>query len=194
MELKGKKIGFCFTGIFYAFKNTIDEMKKIIKKGGEIIPIMSYDAYNNDSKFGKSRDFVNLIEKITGKKVIHTMQEAEYIYDIYELDIMIIAPCSGNTIAKISNSITDTPVLVAARSHLKDNKPLVLAICCKDGLSFNAENIGKLLNRKDLFFVPFGQDNPITKPYSISYEPNLIRKTLEFALEHKQIQPILFLH
>lgn len=191
MELKGVKIGFCFTGIFYAFKNTIDEMKKIIKKGGEIIPIMSYNAYSTDSRFGKSKDFIDDIEKITGKKVIHTMQEAEYIYDSYELDIMIIAPCSGNTIAKIANSITDTPVLVAARSHLKENKPLVLAICAKDGLSFNAENIGKLLNTKDLFFVPFGQDNPITKPYSLSYKPNLIKKTLELALENKQIQPIL---
>lgn len=191
MELKGVKIGFCFTGIFYAFKSTIDEMKKIIKKGGEVIPIMSYNAYSTDSKFGKSKDFIDDIEKITGKKVIHTMQEAEYIYDLYELDIMIIAPCSGNTIAKIANSITDTPVLVAARSHLKENKPLVLAICAKDGLSFNAENIGKLLNTKDLFFVPFGQDNPITKPYSLSYKPNLIKKTLELALENKQIQPIL---
>ena len=191
LELKGKKIGFCFTASYYALKSSIDEIKKLVKKGTEIIPIMSYDVYYNDSKFGKAQDFINDIEKITNKKVIHTMQEAEYIYDLYELDIMIIAPCSGNTIAKLANSITDTPVLVAARSHLKDSKPLVIGICCKDALSYNAENIGKLFNRKDLFFIPFGQDNPITKPYSISYQPSLIRKTLENALDKVQLQPII---
>lgn len=94
MELRGKKIGFCLTGSFYAFKNTIDEIKKIIKKGGEIIPIMSYHAYHTDSKFGNAKDFIKEIEDITGKKVIHTMQEAEYISNYYELDIMIITPCS----------------------------------------------------------------------------------------------------
>lgn len=101
MELKGKKIGFCFTGSFYTFKNTIDEMKKIIKRGGEIIPIMSYYAYSTDSKFGKANDFVSEIENITGKKVIHTMQEAEYISNYYDLDIMIIAPCSRKHRSKI---------------------------------------------------------------------------------------------
>ena len=191
MELKDKKIGFCLTGSYYAFKSSIDEIKKLIRKGAEIIPIMSYNAYCNDSKFGKAQDFINEIEKIAGKRIIHTMQEAEYIYNHYELDIMIIAPCSGNTLAKLANSISDTPVLVAARSHLKDSKPLVIGICAKDGLSYNAENIGKLLNRKDLFFIPFRQDNPITKPYSLFYEPALIKKTLEYALDKIQIQPIL---
>lgn len=191
MELRGKKIGFCFTGSFYTFKNTIDEIKKIIKRGGEVIPIMSYYAYSTDSRFGKSKDFISNVEKVTGKKIIHTMQEAEYISNYYELDIMIIAPCSGNTIAKIANSITDTPVLVAARTHLKDAKPLVLGFCCKDGLSTNAENIGKLLNRKDLYFVPFGQDNPITKPYSICFDYKYIIKSLESSLDKEQIQPLL---
>lgn len=191
MELKGKKIGFCFTGSFYTYKTTCDEIKRIIKKGGEVIPIMSYYAYYTDSKFGKAKDFIQEIEDITGKKIIYKMQEAEYVSSTYELDIMIIAPCSGNTVAKLANSITDTPVLVAARTILKDSKPLVLAFCCKDGLSFNAENIGKLLNRKDLFFVPFGQDNPITKPYSICFNPKYLIKTLETALEKRQLQPLL---
>ena len=97
----------------------------------------------------------------------------------------------GNTIAKLANSIIDTPVLVGARTHLKDSKPLVLGLCCKDGLSLNAENIGKLLNRKDLFFVPFRQDNPITKPYSICFDYKCIIKTLENALDKEQIQPLL---
>lgn len=94
MELRGKKIGFCFTGSFYAFKATLDEIKRIIKKGGEVIPIMSYYAYSTNSKFGKAKDFVQEVENITGKKIIHKMQEAEYITNTYELDIMIIAPCS----------------------------------------------------------------------------------------------------
>lgn len=102
MELKGKKIGFCLTGCFYTYKNTIDEIKKIIKRGGEIIPIMSYYSYHTDSKFGNAKDFVNEIENITGKKVIHTMQEAEYISNYYELDIMIIAPCSRKHYCKTS--------------------------------------------------------------------------------------------
>lgn len=97
----------------------------------------------------------------------------------------------GNTVAKLANSITDTPVLVAGRTHLKDCKPLVLGLCCKDGLSLNAENIGKLLNRKDLFFIPFGQDNPITKPYSICFDYKYLIKTIENALDKQQIQPIL---
>lgn len=100
MELKCKKIGFCFTGSFYAFKNTIDEIKRIMKKGGEVVPIMSYYAYSTNTKFGKAKDFVNEIEKITGKKIIHTMQEAEYLFNYNELDIMVIAPCSRKYISK----------------------------------------------------------------------------------------------
>lgn len=155
MELKGKKVGFCFTDSFYAFRNTIDEIKKLVKKGVEIIPIMTYNAYYYDSKFGRAQDFINEIENITGNRIIHTIEEAKYIYDYYEFDIMIIAPCSSNITAKLANSIIDTPVLVVVSSHLNNSKPLVIGFCCKDGLSYNAENIGKLLNRKDLFFVPF---------------------------------------
>lgn len=191
MECAGKKIGFCLTSSYYAIKSSIEEIKKLIKKGADIIPIMSFDVYYNDSRFGKAKDFIKEIEKITNKRIIYNIQEAEYLYEKQELDIMIIAPCSGNTIAKLASSIADTPVLVAVRSHLKDSKPLVIGICCKDALSYNAENIGKLLNRKDLFFVPFRQDNPITKPYSISYQPLLIRKTLENALDRIQIQPLI---
>ena len=102
MELKGKKIGFCFTGSFYTFKNTFEEVKRIIKKGGDVIPIMSYCAYYTDSKFGKAKDFVNDLEYITGKKIIHRMQEAEYLLNNYELDIMIIAPCSRQYCSKTS--------------------------------------------------------------------------------------------
>ena len=152
---------------------------------------MSYSAYNLDTKFGKAEDFRKEIEEITGNKIIHTIQEAELIGPQKLTDIMIIAPCSGNTIAKLSNGIVDGPHLMDAKSNLRNNNPLVIAISTNDGLSGSSENIGRLLNRKNYYFVPFRQDNPITKPRSLVFDPTYIKKTLEYALEGEQIQPIL---
>ncbi len=191
MELKGKKIGFCFTGSFCTFKNTITQLKEIVKLGGDVLPIMSFNSYNLDSKFGDAQDFINEIEEITGKKVIHTIQEAEPIGPKKLTDIMVIAPCSGNTIAKLANGITDTPVLMAAKSHLRNSNPLVIAVSTNDGLSGSAQNIGKLLNRNNYYFVPFRQDNPLTKPRSLVFDPSYIIKTIQTALDKEQIQPIL---
>ena len=128
---------------------------------------------------------------MTEQKIIHTIQDAEPIGPKHLTDIMIIAPCSGNTIAKLANGITDTPALMAAKSHLRNNNPIVIAISTNDGLSGSAENIGKLLNRNNYFFVPFRQDNPITKPRSLVFDPKYIIPTLEKALEKEQVQPIL---
>lgn len=139
----------------------------------------------------KLGDFINEIENMTGKKIIHTIQDAEPIGPKHLTDIMLIAPCSGNTAAKLANGITDTPALMAAKSHLRNNNPIVIAISTNDGLSGSAENIGKLLNRNNYYFVPFRQDNPITKPRSLVFDPNYIVKTLEQALDKEQIQPIL---
>ena len=191
MELKGKKIGFCFTGSFCTFKNTFTQLKEIVKLGGDVLPIMSFNSYNLDSKFGDAQDFINEIEEITGKKVIHTIQEAEPIGPKKLTDIMVIAPCSGNTIAKLANGITDTPVLMAAKSHLRNSNPLVIAVSTNDGLSGSAQNIGKLLNRNNYYFVPFRQDNPLTKPRSLVFDPSYIIKTIQTALDKEQIQPIL---
>ena len=191
MELKGIKIGFALTGSFCTFKKVIPKMKELINQGAEIIPIMSFNSYNLDTKFGKAEDFRNEIEHITGNKIIHTIQEAEPIGPKKLTDIMLIAPCSGNTIAKLSNGITDGPHLMAAKSHLRNNNPVVIAISTNDGLAGSAENIGKLLNRNNYFFVPFRQDNPITKPRSLVFDPKYIIPTLEKALEKEQVQPIL---
>jgi dipicolinate synthase subunit B len=139
----------------------------------------------------KLGEFIEKIENMTEQKIIHTIQDAEPIGPKHLTDIMIIAPCSGNTIAKLANGITDTPALMAAKSHLRNNNPIVIAISTNDGLSGSAENIGKLLNRNNYFFVPFRQDNPITKPRSLVFDPNYIVKTLEQALDKEQIQPIL---
>ncbi|MBO5005117.1 MAG: dipicolinate synthase subunit B [Clostridia bacterium] len=191
MKLKDKKIGFILTGSFCTFNKTIEQMENIKKQEADIIPIMSYNSYEFDTKFGKAKEFISKIENITGKNIIHTIQDAEPIGPKHLTDIMLIAPCSGNTIAKLANGITDSPALMAAKSHMRNNNPLVIAISTNDGLSGSAENIGKLLNRNNYYFVPFRQDNPITKPRSLVFDPNSIVKTLELALDGEQIQPIL---
>ena len=191
MELNNIKIGFALTGSFCTFKKAIPKMKELIKKGADILPIMSYNSYKLDTKFGKAVEFIKEIETITGKKIIHTIQDAEPIGPKKLTDVMVIAPCSGNTMAKLALDIIDTPVTMAAKSHLRNDRPLVIAPSTNNGLSGNAENIGKLLNRKNYYFVPFRQDNPITKPRSIVFEEEYLIKTIEYALEGTQISPIL---
>lgn len=191
MILKDVKIGYALTGSFCTFQKSIEQMEKLIKLGAEVIPIMSYNSYTLDTKFGKASDFIDRIEKITGKKIIHTIQEAEPIGPKRMIDILLICPCSGNTIAKLANGITDTPVTMSAKSHLRNLRPIVIAISTNDGLSGSAENIGKLLNRRYYYFVPFRQDNPITKPNSLVFDSNLVSDTIEKALEGEQIQPLI---
>ena len=191
MKLEGKNIGYVFTGSFCTFDKSIEEVKKIIKEKANVIPIMSYHSYTLDTKFGEAQKFINEIEEITGNKIIHSIQGAEPIGPKKMTDIMIIAPASGNTIAKLANDIIDTPATMEAKSHLRNENPLVIAISTNNGLSGNAINIGKLLNMRNYYFVPFKQDNPITKPRSIVFDSQYIIKTLEYALEGKQIQPIL---
>lgn len=191
MEVKGINIGFVLTGSFCTFKKTIPKIKELVKQEANVIPIMSYNSYNLDTKFGKAKDFIEEIEEITGKEIIHTIQGAEPIGPKNLTDIMVIAPCSGNTMAKLAFDIIDTPAVMAAKSHLRNNRPLVIAPSTNNGLSGNAENIGKLLNRKNYYFVPFKQDNPITKPRSIVFDFEYLIKTIKFALDGEQISPIL---
>lgn len=192
MNLKNKKIGFAFTGSFCTFEKTIQEMENLLKiEGIEIFPIMSFNSYNLNSKFGDAITFIKKIETLTNKSIIHTIPDAEPIGPKKMFDILIVAPCSGNTIAKLSNDIIDTPVTMAVKSHLRNDSPVVIAISTNNALSGAAENIGRLLNRKNYYFVPFRQDNPITKPNSVVFDPKYIRKTLEEALDKHQIQPII---
>ena len=135
MKLLNKKVGFILTGSFCTFNKTIEQMENIKKQQAKIIPIMSYNSYNIDTKFGNSKDFIDKIENICETKIIHTIQDAEPIGPKQLTDIMLIAPCSGNTIAKLANGITDSPALMAAKSHLRNSKPLVIAISTNDGLS-----------------------------------------------------------
>lgn len=192
LKLEGKRVGFAFTGSFCTFKKVIDELKNVKKENVDILPIMSFNSYNLDTKFGKAEDFINEIKEITGKdEIIHTIQGAEPIGPKKLTDVMVIAPCTGNTLAKLANGITDSPVLMATKSHLRNNLPVVIGISTNDGLSGSAENIGKLLNRNNYYFIPFRQDNPITKPRSLVADFKYLIPTIEQALEGEQIEPIL---
>ena len=153
--------------------------------------MVSFNVFNLDTKFGKAKDIIEQIEEIAGREVIHTIQDAEPIGPKKMTDVMAIVPCSGNTISKLANDIIDTPATMAAKSHLRNGRPLVIAPSTNNGLSGNAENMGKLLNRKNYYFVPFGQDNPITKPRSIVFDSDRVIKTIVYALEGEQISPIL---
>lgn len=191
MNLENKRIGFVMTGSFCTFRKTIDELKKIVKMGAKVIPIMSENSYKMDTKFGKAKDFIEEIENITQEKILHTIQDVEPLGPKDMTDILIVAPATGNTISKLANDIIDGPATMAVKSHLRNERPVVIAISTNNGLSSAGENIGKLLNRKNYYFVPFLQDNPITKPRSLVFDPTYLIKTLEYALDNEQIQPIL---
>jgi len=191
LTLEGKNIGYVFTGSYCTFKKSIEALKQVVNKKANVIPIMSFNSYNEDTKFGRAQDFIKEIEDITGNKIIHTIQGAEPIGPKGLTDIMVVAPCSGNTIAKLANSIIDTPAVMAIKSHLRNQRPLVIGISTNDGLSGSAENIGKLLNRKNYYFVPFTQDNPITKPTSLVFKFDYLIPTIKEALDNKQLQPVI---
>lgn len=191
MKLEGKRIGFVFTGSFCTFRKTIDQLKNIIELKAEVLPIMSNNSYTMDTKFGKAQDFIDEIEDITGRKILHTIQEVEPLGPKDILDIIVVAPATGNTIAKLANDIVDGPAPMAVKSVLRRERPVVIAVSTNNGLSASGENIGKLLNRKHYYFVPFKQDNPITKPRSLVFDPTYLIKTIEYALDGEQIQPIL---
>lgn len=189
---KKLKLGFALTGSFCTFDKVINILEKMQKtEKYDITAILSENSQNLDTKFGNSKNFINKIKEITGKEIINTIQKAEPIGPKKFFDILIIAPCTGNTLSKLSNSITDGTVTMAAKSHLRREKPIILAISTNDGLSGSAENIGRLLNRRNYYFVPFGQDLPDEKPRSIVANMDLIPQTIEYATKNKQIQPIL---
>jgi dipicolinate synthase subunit B len=191
LEVKSKKIGFVLTGSFCTFKKTIPQIKKLKNLGADIIPIMTFNSYNLDTKFGKANDFIKEIAEISEKEIIHTIQDAEPIGPKHLTDIMIVAPASGNTMSKLACDIIDTPATMAVKSHLRNNLPVVIAPSTNNGLGANMVSIANLINRRNYYFVPFRQDNPLTKPRSVVFDPEYILKTVEFALDGKQIEPIL---
>lgn len=189
--MTNKKIGFAMCGSYCTFSKAIEQLKLLVEFGYDIIPIMSENAYSTDTRFGESKKFVAEIEEITGKKVIHTIEGAEPIGPKKMCDLILISPCTGNTLAKLSNGITDTAVTMAAKSHLRILRPVLIALATNDALGATAQNIGTMINRKNIYFVPLGQDDCVKKPTSMVADFTLIPQAVEMALENKQIQPIM---
>lgn len=185
------KIGFAMCGSFCTFSKAIAEMENLLNNGFDVQPIMSFNAYNLDTKFGKAKDFINKIEKMCEKQIIHTIQDAEPIGPNKMVDLMLVAPCTGNTLAKLCNAVTDTPVTMAVKSHLRIQRPVVIALASNDALGASAQNIGRILNTKNIFLTPLSQDDFLKKPQSLVANFNLILNIVEKALVGKQIQPIL---
>ena len=183
-------IGFAVCGSFCTYSAMFPAMESIAKVH-TLIPIFSHSAYTIDSRFGTAQAHIRQAEKICGSAPLHTIEQVEPIGPKKLLDALIIAPCTGNTLAKLAHSIADGPVTMAAKSHLRNGSPVLIAVSTNDALSGAAENIGKLLGRKNYYFVPFGQDDPIKKPTSMVANFSLIPAALEAALEGRQLQPII---
>ncbi len=191
MDLGGKRIGFAMTGSFCTFEKIMDELGNLKATGAEIQPIMSENVYNTDTRFGKAEDFIWTVEDITGKKIIKSIKEAEPIGPKGLLDLLIVAPCTGNTLAKLANGITDTSVTLAVKAHLRNQRPVLLGVSTNDGLGNAAKNIGSLLNIKNMYFIPFNQDDFENKPNSLVADFKKLIPAAESALEFKQLQPVL---
>lgn len=191
MDLSNRNIGYGITGSFCTFARTKKEIRKLTEMGAHVIPIFSYQTQTCDTRFGTAKEFMEEVRKITGNAGICTIPEAEPIGPKGYLDVMVIAPCTGNSAAKLASGITDTPVLMAAKAHLRNEKPLVIAISTNDALGANFKNIGMLMNRKHIYFVPFAQDNYEKKPNSMVAKMELLPETVAAALGGHQIQPVV---
>ncbi len=191
MDLSSKTIGFAMCGSHCTLEEVIPEVARLVKEGATVIPIISESVANTDTRFGSAQKWKDELLRLTGRKPLSTIVEVEPIGPKKLLDIMVVAPCTGNTMAKIANAITDSTVTMAVKAHLRNDRPVVLAISTNDALGNNARNLGVLLATKNVFFVPFGQDNPQGKPKSLVARLDLLKVTILEALSGKQIQPLL---
>lgn len=184
-------LGFALCGSFCNFKYAFDELEKLVKSGEDVVPIMSYNVYTTDTRFGKAEDFISNAEVLCGRKVIHTLEDAEPLGPKIKLDCLCICPCTGNTLAKLSCGICDTPVTLAAKAHMRNERPLVIALASNDGLLGNAENFGRMMARRNVYFVPLRQDDAIGKPRSLVCDFTKLGDTVKLAVKGSQIQPVL---
>ena len=185
------RVGFCMCGSFCTFSKVIPIMQKLVDEGAEVFPIMSETAFSTDTRFGKAREHIERIEKICSKKIISSLVQAEPIGPKKMLDVLIIEPCTGNTLSKLANGITDGCVTMAAKAHLRNMRPVLIAVSTNDGLSTSAKSIGVLQNRKNVYFVPYTQDDPILKENSLvaDFEKTIV--AMHLALEGRQMQPVI---
>jgi len=184
------KLGFAMCGSFCTMKRAIEQLERLAAQGYDILPIMSENVYSTDTYFGKASDFIRQVESLTGKEVIHTISQAEPIGPKKLIDCLVIAPCTGNTMAKLANGVTDTSVTMAAKAHLRNGRPVVIALASNDALGANAKNFGMLINTKNVYFVPVNQDDPVKKPQSLVADMTQISETVKAAISGRQIQPI----
>ncbi|MBO4693725.1 MAG: dipicolinate synthase subunit B [Clostridia bacterium] len=184
-------LGYAFCGSFCTISQSLKELEKLSKLDIKIKPIMSEIVYNTDTRFGKARDLVKRVEELCNEKVIHDIPAAEPIGPKGLLDILVVSPCTGNTTAKIALGITDTPVTMAVKAHLRNNRPVIIGLATNDALGASAKNIGLLQNTKNIYFIPFCQDDPVNKSTSLVCDFSKTADTIENALIDKQIQPII---
>lgn len=189
--MRHERIGFALCGSFCTHQEVLRELAALCGEYETVLPIVSTVCQTTDTRFGTAEDFLNEVERLTGRKPIRTIHEAEPIGPKKLLDALIIAPCTGNTLGKLAAGITDTPVTMAAKAHLRNDRPVVVAVATNDGLSAAAKNIGELLARKNYYFVPFGQDDPEKKPCSLMADFTRIGETVDAALQGRQLQPVL---
>ena len=190
-DLKNMRIGCAMTGSFCTFSKVFEAFRALKASGANLIPIMSENAWTFDTRFYSAADARRIISEICGHEIIHTIPAAEPIGPKKLLDALVIAPCTGNTLAKLANGIADTAVTLAAKSHLRNERPVIIAVSTNDGLARNARSIGALMAMRHVYFVPYSQDDPIGKPASLVAHMDLLTKTVEMALDGRQIQPML---
>lgn len=191
MRLNGVKIGFAMTGSHCTLEKIFPEIEKLLAEGAEIYPLLSPSVDSTDTRFGEAIEWKTRLVKLTGQKIINSIVNAEPLGPKVNLNAFIIAPCTGNTLAKLANGITDTAVLMGAKAQLRNQRPVILAISTNDGLGLNAKNLGVLLATRNIYMVPFGQDSPFDKPNSLVAKTEMILPTVMQALDGRQLQPIL---
>ncbi|EJW15547.1 dipicolinate synthase subunit B [Paenibacillus alvei] len=191
MNFTGKTVGYAVTGSHCTLEEIMPQVKRFVDAGARVIPIASQAVMTTDTRFGASDHWQKQLKEITGNDIISTIVDAEPLGPSKLLDVMVIAPCTGNTTSKLANAMTESPVLMAAKAQMRNQRPLVLAISTNDGLGLNAANIAKLLVAKNIYFVPFGQDNPKQKPNSLVARMDLVPEACYAALEGRQLQPVL---
>lgn len=191
MSLEGKKVGFGMTGSFCTFEKAFAAAEALVGAGAEVFPVMSFNAAGISTRFGTADENRSRIESITGRKLIASIEDAEPIGPHKLFDILVIAPCTANTLAKLALGISDTPVTMAVKSHLRNGRPVVIAVSTNDALAGCAKNIGILQNYRNYYFVPYSQDNFAAKPNSVVADFTKINQTVEAALEGRQLQPIM---
>lgn len=190
-SLDNKNIGIGITSSYCTYKKVFNELKRLSEANTNLYTIFSDNASKTDSRFGNHKEFLNLAKELSNKEPITTITDAEPIGPKSMFDVLVIAPCTGNTLSKLANGISDTPVLMACKAHLRNNKPLVICLSTNDALGMNLKNIGILLNTKNIYFVPFGMDDYISKPNSMTAHVDLLQDTIVKALQGRQIQPVI---